>query len=283
MAAIAAKGKRRGVDGLHGAHGIALDARNLHQAGDRIAAHAQMMLDADLSGILDLRVAAAERGGKSRRGHRTGDANLALATDLGARQGRVALAQAANRGRSQEEADNALFVGFLVELTIVANDRRDDSRGTVGRRGHYSAPGGVLLIDGDRICAGPIDRLGRIADVLRALVTQRVAERLRPPSHVEAAGEDAFAAHAAVDAGVHDSPAFEQAGANLIGAGKRRSFSSWKRIGCRPSSESICCSRMRCTMGSTCSESIRSGTSPERPSRIARSVLCPRPVKASDP
>src|ERR1700737_4663306 len=43
---------------------------------------------------------------------------------------------------------------------------------------------------------------------------------LPPPSYVEAAGEDAFAAHAAVDAGVHDSPAFEQPGANLIGAAK---------------------------------------------------------------
>src|SRR2546429_333764 len=177
-----------------------------------------MMLDADLGRILDLRVAAARRGARYRRGHRTGDANLALTTDLGPRQGRVALAQAADRGRSQEEADNAVFVGFLIELTIVANHGRNDSRGAVGRRGHYSPPGGVLLIDGDRICAGPIDRLGRIAHVLRALVTQRVAERLRPPSHVEAAGEDAFAAHAAVDAGVHDSPPFEQAGANLIGA-----------------------------------------------------------------
>jgi hypothetical protein len=99
VAAVTAKCERRGVDGLHGAHGVALDAWNLDQAGDRIAAHAKMVLDADLGRILDLRVGASERGGKSRGGHRAGDTDLALATHLGARQRRVALAQAANRSR----------------------------------------------------------------------------------------------------------------------------------------------------------------------------------------
>ena len=43
-----------GVDGFHRAHGVALDAGNLHQAADRVAGHAEVVLHADLGGVLDL-------------------------------------------------------------------------------------------------------------------------------------------------------------------------------------------------------------------------------------
>src|SRR5208282_5304487 len=139
----------------------ALDARNLHQPGDRIATHAQVMLDADLGGVLDLRVAATERGGESAGGHRTGYADLPLATDLGSGQGGVPLAQPANRGRGEQKRDDAVLVAFRIELAVVADDRRDDPGRPVGRRSDDSAAGGILLVDRDGIDADPIDRLAR--------------------------------------------------------------------------------------------------------------------------
>ena len=76
--------RRGGVDRLDGAEGVAFDAWDLHQAADRIAGHAEMVLHADLGGVLDLPVGAAEHGGETGRGHRAGHADLALATDFGA-------------------------------------------------------------------------------------------------------------------------------------------------------------------------------------------------------
>src|SRR5262249_48293237 len=48
------KGEARGVDRLHRAHRVALDARHLHEAADRIAGQPEVVLHADLGGILDL-------------------------------------------------------------------------------------------------------------------------------------------------------------------------------------------------------------------------------------
>ena len=64
------QGERGRGDRLVGAEGVALDARDLHQAADRVAGHAEVMLHADLGGVLDLLVGAAERRGQARRGHR---------------------------------------------------------------------------------------------------------------------------------------------------------------------------------------------------------------------
>ena len=46
-------GDRVGGPGLDGAERAPLDARNLHEPGDRIAGHAQMMLQRRLRGVLD--------------------------------------------------------------------------------------------------------------------------------------------------------------------------------------------------------------------------------------
>src|SRR5580698_1726306 len=57
--AVAMHGETRGVDGLHRTHGVALDTGDLHQATHRIAGEPQVVLHADLGGVLDLRIAAA--------------------------------------------------------------------------------------------------------------------------------------------------------------------------------------------------------------------------------
>ena len=54
MDAVPIQGHLGGVDRLHRRNGVALDAGNLHEAADRIARETQVVLDADLGGILDL-------------------------------------------------------------------------------------------------------------------------------------------------------------------------------------------------------------------------------------
>src|SRR5690606_23496647 len=107
--AVAAQGHARRVDRLHRAHGIALDAGDLHQPADRVAGKAEVVLHADLGRVLDLRHAAAQRGGEPGRGHRAGDADLSLAADLGAADRGVLLVQDADCGRGEQEVEHALF------------------------------------------------------------------------------------------------------------------------------------------------------------------------------
>ena len=52
--------------------------------GDRVAGHAEVVLERDLGGVLDLRGRAAEHGREAGGGHGGGGADLALAADLGA-------------------------------------------------------------------------------------------------------------------------------------------------------------------------------------------------------
>ena len=82
--AVAAQRERGGGDRLDRAEAVALDAGGLHQAGDRVAGHAEVVLERDLGGVLDLRGRAAEHGGEAGGGHGGGRADLALAADLGA-------------------------------------------------------------------------------------------------------------------------------------------------------------------------------------------------------
>src|ERR671917_243207 len=54
VSAVAADGHARRGDGLDRADGVALDARDLHQPPDRVAGEAEVVLDADLGGVLHL-------------------------------------------------------------------------------------------------------------------------------------------------------------------------------------------------------------------------------------
>lgn len=54
MAAVAAEGDAGGADGLDGADGVAFDAGDLDEAADRVAGEPEVVLDADLGGVLDL-------------------------------------------------------------------------------------------------------------------------------------------------------------------------------------------------------------------------------------
>src|SRR5487761_1784463 len=49
------------VHRLHRAHGVTLDAGNLHQPANRIAGHAKIMFHGNFSGMLLFRIASAHR------------------------------------------------------------------------------------------------------------------------------------------------------------------------------------------------------------------------------
>src|SRR3954454_18106877 len=85
--AIAAHGHPGRGDGLDRADGVALDARDLHQPADRVAGEAEVVLDADLGGVLHLFRRPAEDLGEPAGGHGAGRADLALAAHLRTRDG----------------------------------------------------------------------------------------------------------------------------------------------------------------------------------------------------
>src|SRR5690606_19946238 len=136
--AVAAQGHARGIDGLDRAHGVALDAGDLHQAPDRVAGQAEIVFHADLGRILDLRHGRAHGRGQAAGRHRAGHADLALAADLGAADRGVFLVQDADRGGGQEVVEDALFAGARHELLVVVADGGDDAGRAVGGCGHHA-------------------------------------------------------------------------------------------------------------------------------------------------
>src|SRR6185369_1757545 len=63
---------------FYGAECASLDTRNLHIASDRIAGHAQVMLESRFRGILDYQRFSIESGGNQSRRHRRRYADLGL-------------------------------------------------------------------------------------------------------------------------------------------------------------------------------------------------------------
>ena len=84
MLPVATQGHAHRIDRLHRAHGIALDARHLHQPANWVAGQAEVVFHADLGGVFHLGHAAAQHFAECACGHGTGHADFALATDFGA-------------------------------------------------------------------------------------------------------------------------------------------------------------------------------------------------------
>src|SRR5215211_9501969 len=70
--AVAAHGHPGGGDGLDRADGVALDAGDLHQPTHRVAGEAEVVLDADLGGVLHLLRRSPDHLGEAGGGHRAG-------------------------------------------------------------------------------------------------------------------------------------------------------------------------------------------------------------------
>ncbi len=89
----------RAVERARCSEGVPFDARDLDQPRDGVAGEPQVMLHSHLRRVLDLLRRPAHELRRGGRGHGAGRANLALAADLGPRDGGVRLDQVADETR----------------------------------------------------------------------------------------------------------------------------------------------------------------------------------------
>ena len=163
MLTVASQGHAHRIDGLDRAHGIALDARYLHQSANRVAGQAEVVFHADFGGVFHLLHRAAQHFTQGAGGHGTGDANLTLTADFGAGDRGVFLVQNADRGGRQQKAYDAVFVGTGDETHVVMQHRRDDSGCTIGGRGDHASAVGVFFVDRQGVQVDPVQHRQRIA------------------------------------------------------------------------------------------------------------------------
>src|SRR5512133_590763 len=124
LLAVPAYGHSRGRDGLDRGHGVALDARDLHQSADRVAGQPEVVLDADLGRVLDLVRRPAEDLRQAGRGHRAGRSDLALAAHLRSGDGGVLLEQDPDRRRRKQEPYDAVVGVGADEVPVVMQNGR---------------------------------------------------------------------------------------------------------------------------------------------------------------
>jgi hypothetical protein len=74
------------------------------------------------------------------------------------------------------------------EALIVAQDRRHDAGGAVGRRGDDAAAGGILLVHRERPEIDPVEHRQRVLQRALGALHQQAVERGRAALHLEAAG-----------------------------------------------------------------------------------------------
>ena len=172
------------------------------------------MLHADLGGVLDLLVGAVQRRDQSGRGHRAGDADLALATHLGARDRGVALVEHADRAGHQQETHDAVVARARFEAA-------GNTRCTAGTIPAAPLVGAVTtrppaafssLTASAYALTHSIASSGRGSDDSRcSMRCMRAARRctLSTPGNRPVACKPAF------DAFVHDRPDVQQRGARL--------------------------------------------------------------------
>jgi len=191
---VAEGGHEVGVVGLDRAHGVALDAGDLHVAAHGVAGQAQVVFQGDFCSVFRHLERVAHGVGQHGGGHGRGRADLALATDLGPGQRGVALDQEAHGGGGQQ----APAYGLARQLHVVVQhveQAGDDPRRARGRRRDHQVPGGVLLggghgvgVDEHQEAVGAVARLARAAHQGRRLAPQADAARehalgLAAPAH----------------------------------------------------------------------------------------------------
>jgi GNAT superfamily N-acetyltransferase len=117
----------------------------------------------------------------------------------------------ADRGCGQQEAHDAVIAGARHEADVIVEDRRNDARGTIGRRRHDAAAGRVFLVHGQRIKIDPVHRGQWIAQSGLARAAQRPEQLRGAALDLHAARQDAFLMATALDTVLHDAPDIQQA------------------------------------------------------------------------
>ena len=207
-------------DGLDRRDRVALDARDLHQAADGVTRQPQVVLDADLGGVLDLRGRTPRQLDHSRGGHGASRSDLSLAPHLRARNRRVRLAEDADGTRRQQEPDDGVVVEPGDEVAAVVQHGGHDSGGPVGRSSHDAAARSVLLVDRECVQGNPIHGAQRVG--VTGVGVELRAQRRGPPSHPELAGKHARGRHSAGRTLLHRLPDLEQPGPYLVGGTQHR-------------------------------------------------------------
>ena len=215
-----------GAPGLGDAHGVALDARRLHEALERIAGQPQVVLDGDLRGVVDLPDVAAQKLAQRRRGHGGRAPDLALTADLRAGQRRVRLDDHGDGPGRRQRAVN-LLPAEVEAFRDLHQDARHDTRRAVGRRRDDAAAVGVFLVD--RIRVGLRARDGGIGG-LDLAVLDAPHQVAGAPLQAESARKLPVALEAAVDAGAERGPDALQPVVQFAGPARPRGLVSHHEI-----------------------------------------------------
>ena len=93
------------------------DARDLHETGDRVARHPEVMLQRRFRGVRHHLMVEVVSLRDERGAHRRGHADFSLTAALGARQRRIVFAQIPN-GRGGEESVADLLLRQLAKMDI---------------------------------------------------------------------------------------------------------------------------------------------------------------------
>ena len=108
-----------GVECSGGGEGITFDARNLHQAADRVASHAEVVLKSHLAGVFDLCHAASEELTGGTGSHSAGHSHFTLAPYFGARYRGVGFHDIANQSGGYQGALDAPVVEFVALVKMI--------------------------------------------------------------------------------------------------------------------------------------------------------------------
>ena len=218
MLAIAAQGHAGGVDCLDGAHGVALNAGDLHLPTHGVARHAQVVFHADFSGVFHLFGRAAHHRRQRTCGHGARHPHLALAAHLGTRKRCVDLVDDADGARSEQKGGNARIVRTGQEPHVVMQHCGDDPGGTVGGCCDHAAASGVFFVHGHGVEVHPVEHGQRVAQRGLGVAAQVAVQFGRAAAHMHGAGQSASGRAAALHGPGHGLPDAQELALHFGGA-----------------------------------------------------------------
>lgn len=108
-----------GVDGFGRAHGVAFDAGDLDESGDRIAGQSEVVFHADFGGVFYLVDGSAHACGESGGGHGASHTDLTLATHFRGRERGISFVEHADgTGGFEEPMDTFSVRDGSIEIWV---------------------------------------------------------------------------------------------------------------------------------------------------------------------
>ena len=147
MSSITPQGHACSIERLHGAHRVALDARDLHAPTHRVASQPQVVFHADFGRVFNLLGGAPHHGCQTRCGHGAGHADLALTAYFSPADRGVFLVEQPNSSRRQQEIPNTHLGRARTKSIVVMHDSRHDASSAIRWRSDNTATRSVFLVD----------------------------------------------------------------------------------------------------------------------------------------